>query len=73
MNEPLIQEVEIKPEVIEEKKPEVVEKVYSPEVRAKAQSLKDIFEEADINNLLEFVSQTPEMPLEELVENYLTL
>jgi len=73
INEPLIQEVQIKPEIIEEKKPEVVEKVYSPEVRAKAQSLKDIFEEADINNLLEFVSQTPEMPLEELVENYLTL
>jgi hypothetical protein len=69
INEPLIQEVE----VIEEKKPEVVQKEYSQEIRTKAQSLKDIFEEADINNLLEFVSQTPDMSLEELVENYLTL
>jgi len=66
-NEPLIQEVE-------EKKPEpVIQKEFSPEIKAKAQSLKDIFEEADINNLLEFVSQTPEMSLEELVENYLSL
>jgi hypothetical protein len=72
-NEPLIQEVEIKVEV-EEKKPEpVVQKEYSAEIKAKAQSLKDIFEEADINNLLEFVSQAPEMSLEELVENYLSL
>lgn len=75
-NEPLIQEVEIKVEV-EEKKPEpeepVVQKEFSPEIKAKAQSLKDIFEEADINNLLEFVSQAPEMSLEELVENYLSL
>jgi len=66
INEPLIQEVE-------EKKPEVIEKEYSSEVRAKAQNLKDIFEDADITNLLDFVSQTPDMPLEELVENYLTL
>jgi len=35
--------------------------------------LKDIFSEAKLEDLLEFVAKVPLMGIEELVENYLTL
>jgi len=76
--EPVIQEVQEiaqdKAEVQEkDAKDEEVQKEYAPEVREKAERLRDIFEEADMSHLLEFVSQAPELALEELVENYLSL
>jgi myo-inositol-1-phosphate synthase len=66
---PVIQEIEKEKivEVIAE-----IKKEYSPEVREKAQKLREIFEDAKLENLLEFVSQTPKLSLEELVESYLS-
>jgi hypothetical protein len=67
-------------EEILEKKPEEpkvvpkeVEKQYSADVKEKAEGLKGIFEEANMKDLLEFVSQTPSLTLEDLVESYLSL
>jgi len=61
---------EILKEKVEEPKPQ--EKQYSPDVKEKAKYLKDIFEDAEMKDLLEFVAQTPQLELEELVESYLS-
>jgi len=71
--EPLIQEISQDKTVVEEKIPQEIKKEYAPEVTEKAQRLKEIFEDIDLDNLLEFVSESPKLTLEELVENYLTL
>lgn len=62
---------EIVAEKVEE--PKVVAKEYAADVREKAELLKNIFEQANLEDLLEFVSQTPNMSLEDLVESYLSL
>lgn len=62
---------EIVVEKIEE--PKVVAKEYAADVKEKAELLKNIFEQANLEDLLEFVSQTPNMSLEDLVESYLSL
>jgi len=67
---PVIEEIKVEKPVEVEKKEE---KEYPEEVKKKAQSLKEIFENADMANLLEFVSQTPNLQLEDLIENYLAL
>ena len=48
------------------------QKTYSKEVMRKAEMLKSVFEEASLDNLLEFVSQVPNYRAEQLVESYLT-
>jgi len=48
------------------------EKTYPEDVKQKAQQLKGIFEDAKIEDLNEFVSQVPNMDIEELVETYLS-
>lgn len=68
----LIKEVEVEIKK-EEEEPEVEKKEYSEEVRNKAAMLKEIFSDADEQNLLLFVSESPLMGIEELVENYLSL
>lgn len=66
---PEIQEIVV--EKVEE--PKVVAKEYSADVKEKAEFLKNIFEQANLDDLLEFVSQTPDLSLEDLVESYLSL
>lgn len=70
---PVIEEIVV--EKSEEPKVEVKEeeKQYAPDVRQKAESLKAIFEDANLKELLEFVSQAPGLSLEDLVESYLSL
>lgn len=59
-------------EIVKPVAPQKEEKVYPEDVRQKAQQLKEIFEDAKVEDLLEFVSQVPKMEMEELVENYLS-
>jgi len=68
-NVPVIEEIQVEKKEVEVEK----EKEYPEEVKKKAQCLKEIFEDADLKNLLEFVAQAPDIALEELVENYLSL
>lgn len=65
VNAPVIQE-------IQKEKNEVPKKLYAEQVTNKAKQLKEIFDDADLDNLLEFVAQAPEMSIEDLVESYLT-
>ena len=64
-NVPLIQEV------IPEKKEEASKKQYAQNVVEKAEKLREIFIDASVEDLCEFVSKVPQLSLEELVENYL--
>jgi hypothetical protein len=49
----------------------VTKKEYSEKVTKAAEQMREIFPEADMNGLLEFISQNPNIPFEELVESYL--
>ncbi len=55
--------------VIEEVKPEEKEEKYDAQTRQKAEQLKAIFQDLNVDNLMEFISQTPDFTLEELVAN----
>jgi len=55
----------------EEPKKEEPKKEYPENIKKLALQMKDIFPEADLNTLLEFISNTPDLPLEELVNSYL--
>jgi hypothetical protein len=46
-------------------------KKYPEEIKGKVQKLKEIFPEADVGDLYEFVFQTPNAEIAALVENYL--
>jgi len=66
---------EVKPEPEEIKKEEVVEilkekKIYDVKVVEKAEKLKEMFADLDLENVLEFVSQVPDLSLEDLVDCY---
>ena len=62
---------EIDEEIIQDvSKPK--QKTFSEDVIEKVQQLKSIFEEARLEGLFEFVSQIPNLQIEELVESYLT-
>jgi hypothetical protein len=55
---------------IEEVKPEEKgEEKYDAQTRQKAEQLKAIFEDLNVDNLMEFISQTSDLTLEELVAN----
>jgi len=49
----------------------ITKKEYSEKVKATANLMKDLFPEADLNYLLEFISQNADLAIEELIENYL--
>jgi hypothetical protein len=55
----------------EEPKKEEPKKEFPEKIKQLALQMKDIFPEADMNTLLEFISNTPDLPLEELVDSYL--
>jgi len=66
---------EIKPESEEIKKEEVQEvikekKEYDAKTVEKAGKLKEMFADLDLENVLEFISQVPDMSLEELIDCY---
>jgi len=65
------QSEEIVPVKVEEKVEVMQSEKYSPEVQETAERLLEIFSEASKNELLEFVSHTPTLKFEELVESYL--
>jgi len=69
--EVIIEEVKAEPEEIK-KEEEVVEekKEYDAKVVEKAGKLKEVFADLDLENVMEFISQVPDMSLEELVECY---
>jgi len=69
--EVVIEEVKPEPEEIK-KEEEVVQekKEYDAKVVEKAQKLKEVFADLDLENVMEFISQVPDMSLEELVECY---
>ena len=53
-------------------KPEVPKKkAYPSDVMNKARTIKEIFPEADIDGLCEFISKTPKLSIDELIENYM--
>ena len=54
-----------------QKVPQGKQKAYTRDVQSKARHLKSIFEDASLEHLLEFVSQTPRFRVESLVESYL--
>ena len=51
--------------------PQNNQKTYSEDVRQKANQLKSIFEGASLDDILDFVSQIPDMEIDQLVESYL--
>ena len=63
----------IKVEIIKEEKPveKKEEKKYAPKVVEKAQKVKEIFPHVKIEDILEFISNSPNMTFDELVENYM--
>jgi cation transport regulator ChaB len=70
VEEPKVEEPKVEEPKVEEPK---VDKVYPHDVVEKARLLKDLFPDSDIDKLLEFVSQAPQVGIEELVESYLSL
>jgi len=69
---PLVESQIIKKEVpVEAPKKVAPKKVFSADVQKKARTIKEIFPEADIDNLYEFISKTPKLSVEELLENYM--
>jgi len=57
------------PKVIKEEVPE--KKEYADKVVEKAQKVKEIFPTVKMEDLLEFISNSPNMTIDELVENYM--
>jgi hypothetical protein len=68
---PLIQVIEKEKTTEPERETKEIKKEYSPEVREKAQKLQEIFG-AKEEDMLEFVSQTPKLSIEELIESFLS-
>jgi hypothetical protein len=68
---PVIQVIEKEKTVEPEKEIKETKKEYPPEIREKAQKLQEIFG-AKLEDMLEFVSQTPKLSLEELIESFLS-
>jgi len=62
---------EEKPVEKKEEKPVVAEKKYAPKVVEKAQKVKEIFPHLKIEDVLEFINNSPNMTFDELVENYM--
>jgi len=65
---------EEKPVVVEKKEEKPVQKVenkYAPKVVEKAQKVKEIFPHLKIEDVLEFINNSPNMTFDELVENYM--
>lgn len=59
--------------IVETPQPPVEKKnIYSNEVMTSAKSLLEMFPQLDINEVCEYVSQVPEKPFEELVEDYMS-
>jgi hypothetical protein len=69
-NGPVIQVVENVPEINKEE-PKPPKKEYSEEVRSKVEFMREIFPDINEEELLEFVAKTPNLTIQELVENYL--
>jgi hypothetical protein len=70
--EPELTQSQLKKKEVEQKKvEEKPKKEYSKKTWDSARHLKEIFPEADIDHLLEIVSHSPKLSLEELIESYL--
>jgi hypothetical protein len=54
-----------------EQKLETVQPTYEKGVSRKADCLKEIFPEADLNKLMEFVAANDKLSTEDLIESYL--
>jgi len=61
------------PKKEEPKKEESKTKEYPEKVLAKAKQMKEMFPDADVDKLCEIISSNADIPVEELIENYLIL
>jgi len=61
----------IKEEVPQKKEEKSLESRYAPKVVEKAQKVREIFPSVKMEDLLEFISNSPNMTIDELVENYM--
>lgn len=70
LTQSVVKNVEIKKEEPKSEEKKLL-KVYKQDVQDKAKQIKEIFPEADLNNLLEFISNSPNLTIDELVMNYM--
>lgn len=70
-NIPLVESQILKKEVPVEAPKVQPKKSYPKDVQTKAKTIKEIFPEANIDDLHEFISKTPKLSIEELLENYM--
>ena len=64
-----IEKIEEKPVVPEKKK----ERSISPAVQMKVNAVKDIFPDAEVQELVDFIKKNRKLTLDDLVENFLAL